>query len=229
MFTFMIRTGIYKIHLKSTGDFICALSGLLCLFPFLVAIALLVFISTKKSPFFTQTRIGKNRKSFRIVKFKTMNDKRDKEDNFLADEERLTKVGNFLRKTSLDELPQLLNIIKGDMSLVGPRPWIPEQMAIFSEHKQAWRCRVKPGMTGLAQIYGRNGLTFSQRLTYDILYVSHLSFRMDVTILLRTLKIVLKRKGIQQRSDALIIPAKKFPHRTQEQKITTHPIISLIK
>lgn len=225
----MTKTGVYKIHLKSAGDIICAICGLICLFPFLSAIALLVFVSTKKSPFFTQTRIGKNRKTFRIVKFKTMNDKRDEEGNLLPDEERLTKVGNFLRKTSLDELPQLINVIMGDMSLVGPRPWIPEQMAIFSEHKQAWRCRVKPGMTGLAQIYGRNGLTFSQRLTYDILYVSHLSFQMDITILLRTLEIVLKRKGIQQRSDALIIPAKKFPHRTQEQKVSTQPIISLIK
>lgn len=208
--TLMTKAGPYRTYLKPTGDFICAICGLICFFPFLCAISLILFVSTKRAPIFIQTRIGKNGKSFRIFKFKTMNDKRDAEGNLLPDEERSTKIGGFLRETSLDELPQLLNIIMGDMSLIGPRPWIPEQLANFPQKKQVRRCKVKPGITGLAQIYGRNGITFSQRLPYDLLYINHLSFRMDVAIFLKTLGIVLKRTGIQQRGDAFTFPPKKF-------------------
>lgn len=206
----MTKAGLYKTYLKPTGDLICAFCGLICFSPFLCVIALILYLSTKSSPLFIQTRIGKNGKSFRIIKFRTMNEARDAEGNLLPDEERSTKIGGFLRKTSLDELPQLLNVIMGDMSMIGPRPWIPEQLANFPENKQAQRCQVKPGITGLAQIYGRNGITFSQRLTYDLLYINHVSLRMDVAILLRTLEIVLKREGIQQRRDAFTFPPKKF-------------------
>lgn len=202
----MARVPIYRILLKPVGDFIFAFSGFVVILPLLCAIALILFVSTRSAPVFIQTRIGKNKNLFRIIKFKTMNDQRDEEGNLLPDEQRLTKFGNFLRKTSLDELPQLLNVIMGDMSLVGPRPWIAEQLAIFSEDKQIQRCQVKPGMTGMAQIYGRNDITFSQRLDYDFLYINRVSFRMDAIILLKTLEIVLKRTGIQQRGDALKIP-----------------------
>lgn len=202
----MLKVNIYKTRLKPIGDLICAICGFVCISPLVSVIAVILYLSTKTAPLFTQTRIGKNRKTFRIIKFKTMNDERDEEGNLLPDEQRLTKIGRFLRETSLDELPQLLNVIMGDMSFVGPRPWIPEQLTAFSEKKQRQRCRLKPGMTGLAQIYGRNGITFRQRLTYDIHYVRHISLRMNVTILLRTLGIVLKRTGIQQRDYALTPP-----------------------
>jgi len=146
-------------------------------------------------PFFTQQRPGKKEKIFKIVKFKTMNDKKDKAGNLLSDADRLTKIGKFIRKASLDEIPQLLNVIKGDMSLIGPRPLVTAYLPLYSEDQRR-RHDVRPGITGWAQINGRNLLCFSKKFEYDVWYVDHLSFNLDLKILVMTIQNVLSKKNI---------------------------------
>jgi undecaprenyl phosphate N,N'-diacetylbacillosamine 1-phosphate transferase len=186
---------MYKSFFKRTIDLIGAAAGLLLLSPLFLIVTVGLYFANQGKPFFFQMRPGKEGKIFRIVKFKTMNDKKDTQGNLLSDAERLTKTGAFVRKTSLDEIPQLLNVITGDMSLIGPRPLLPEYMPLYST-TQNRRHEVRPGITGWAQINGRNAIGWSQKFDYDVWYVDHLSFLMDLKILFLTIKKVLVREDI---------------------------------
>lgn len=186
---------MYKIHIKSITDFCISLLLLIVASPILILITLLLFFSNKGKPFFFQLRPGKNDKIFKIIKFKTMNDKKESEGNLLSDAKRLTKVGAFVRKTSLDEIPQLINVIKGDMSLIGPRPLLPEYLPLYNDFQKR-RHEVKPGITGWAQVNGRNLISWQQKFDYDIWYVDNISFLLDCKIVFLTIKKVFKREGI---------------------------------
>lgn len=176
--------------------------ALIILIPLLLTVSVLLVLSTGKSPFFLQTRVGYKGKLFKIIKFKTMNDRKDENGQLLPDEQRMSPLGRYLRSTSLDELPQLINILKGDMAFVGPRPWIPSQMAAFPASYCRKRCSVRPGITGMAQIHGRNGIPFYRRLCYDLIYVHNSSLSMDLSLLFQTARKVMLREGIQQCSEA---------------------------
>ena len=186
---------MYKIYIKSITDFCISLLVLIVASPILILITLLLFFSNKGKPFFFQLRPGKNDKIFKIIKFKTMNDKKESEGNLLSDEKRLTKVGAFVRKTSLDEIPQLINVIKGDMSLIGPRPLLREYLPLYNDFQKR-RHEVKPGITGWAQVNGRNLISWQQKFDYDIWYVENISFLLDCKIVFLTIKKVFKREGI---------------------------------
>ena len=186
---------MYKIYIKSITDFCISLLVLILASPILILITLLLFFSNKGKPFFFQLRPGKNDKIFKIIKFKTMNDKKESEGNLLSDAKRLTKVGAFVRKTSLDEIPQLINVIKGDMSLIGPRPLLPEYLPLYNDFQKR-RHEVKPGITGWAQVNGRNLISWQQKFDYDIWYVENISFLLDCKIVFLTIKKVFKREGI---------------------------------
>jgi lipopolysaccharide/colanic/teichoic acid biosynthesis glycosyltransferase len=186
---------MYRLIIKSTIDLCVSLVALIVLFPIILGATLLLFIVNDGKPFFFQIRPGKNGRLFKIIKFKTMNDKKDSEGNLLSDEYRLTKIGAFVRKTSLDEIPQLLNVLKGDMSLIGPRPLLPEYLPLYNE-SQRRRHEVKPGITGWAQVNGRNAISWEQKFEYDVWYVENVSFLLDLKILYQTIKKVFKREGI---------------------------------
>jgi len=183
---------MYRRLFKRILDLIISVSTLLLLSPVFFIVMLALFIANGGKPFFVQPRPGRKGHIFRIIKFKTMNSQRDAEGNLLPDLERLTAIGKFVRKTSLDELPQLINVIKGDMSLIGPRPLLPEYLPIYDD-VQRRRHEVRPGITGLAQVKGRNQIRFSERLQYDVYYVDHLSFMLDVKIIFLTIQSVLFR------------------------------------
>lgn len=186
---------MYLNFLKSLIDFLVAIIGLLILSPIFISIILILSFLNKGNPFFFQNRPGKNNKIFKIIKFKTMNDRKDENGNFLPMGERITPFGNFLRKTSLDEMPQLLNIIKGDMSIVGPRPLLEQYLPLYTE-RQKKRHNIKPGITGWAQVNGRNQVTWKEKFELDIWYVENLSFKIDLLIMLKTAKQVLLRKDV---------------------------------
>ncbi|WP_042492089.1 sugar transferase [Aequorivita sublithincola] len=188
---------MYKSITKPTFDFFCALLGLLVLSPIFLIAWIGLAIANNGKPFFYQRRPGKRERIFTIIKFKTMNDKRSADGQLLPDAKRLTAIGSFVRKTSLDELPQLLNVLKGDMSFVGPRPLLPEYLPLYSE-TQRKRHNVKPGITGWAQVNGRNAISWEQKFAYDVWYVAHQSFALDLQILFRTVKKVFKSEGISQ-------------------------------
>jgi undecaprenyl phosphate N,N'-diacetylbacillosamine 1-phosphate transferase len=171
--------------------------GLLIASPILLIFMILLAIANAGKPFFFQLRPGKNENIFRLVKFKTMNDKRDNEGNLLLDAERLTKIGKFVRKTSLDELPQLVNVLIGDMSLVGPRPLLVQYLPLYNANQKK-RHNVKPGITGLAQVNGRNAISWEQKFEYDIYYVDNQTFLLDMKILFMTVLKVFKSEGISQ-------------------------------
>jgi len=162
---------------------------------------LFLFFANQGQPFFFQARPGKNGKIFRIIKFKTMNDKKDLQGNLLSDAERLTIIGKFVRKTSLDEIPQLLNVIKGDMSLIGPRPLLVSYLPLYDE-KQKRRHDVRPGITGWAQVNGRNAISWQQKFEYDVWYVENISLRLDIKILFMTILKVFKSEGINAGTSA---------------------------
>lgn len=188
---------MYKSFIKRIIDIIVSFCVLILLSPIILLISIALFITNGIDIFFVQKRIGKNSKPFMLIKFRSMNDMRDKDGNLLKDVDRLTKVGKVFRKTSLDELPQLINVIKGDMSLVGPRPLLPEYLPYYSSY-HIRRHEVAPGITGLAQVEGRSTLTFSQRFNLDVQYVDNLSFLLDLRILFRTaLKVISSRKDVQ--------------------------------
>jgi lipopolysaccharide/colanic/teichoic acid biosynthesis glycosyltransferase len=197
---------MYKTTIKPFLDFLAALIGLILMSPIFVIVTLLLALANEGKPFFFQRRPGKNGQLFSIIKFKTMTDKKDKKGNLLPDAERLTAVGKFVRKTSLDEIPQLLNVLKGDMSLVGPRPLLPEYLPLYTL-EQKRRHEVKPGITGWAQVNGRNALSWSDKFKRDVEYVEQQSFVLDCKILFLTLKKVLVSEGISQNGQAT---AKKF-------------------
>lgn len=202
-----LRSSFYGYYGKRALDFTVALLSLVCLIPVFAILTVLLVAIQRTPPFFLQRRIGRGLRPFHIIKFKTMKDTRDAKGRLLPDEQRTTLLGSFLRSTSLDELPELLNVLRGDMSFIGPRPWIPEQMAIFTPSTRRKRMSLRPGITGLAQIHGRNNLTFRQRVCYDLRYRRHLSFWHDLNILLYTFYKVVKKEGIHQCPDALGKPA----------------------
>ena len=186
---------MYRLVIKPLIDFCIALTVLLLISPVLLSIMLLLLFFNQGKPFFLQRRPGKDGRIFTIVKFKTMNDKKDSIGKLLPDNQRLTKVGSFVRKTSIDELPQLLNVLMGDMSIVGPRPLLPEYLPLYNEF-QMKRQNVKPGITGWAQVNGRNAIGWDRKFEYDVWYTDNVSFVLDLKIVFQTIKKVLQRKGI---------------------------------
>lgn len=192
---------MYKNYLKRLFDFLAAFFGLLVLSPLFIVVMIGLYVANQGKPFFFQTRPGKDEKLFRIVKFKTMNDKKDSEGNLLSDAERLTRIGRFVRKTSLDEIPQLLNVLKGDMSLIGPRPLLVQYLPLYNA-EQKKRHDVRPGITGWAQVNGRNAISWEQKFAYDVWYVDNCSFLLDIKIIVLTLKKVFVREGISQEGHA---------------------------
>ena len=192
---------MYKYFFKRVLDFFAALIGFILLSPVFIIVMIGLFFANHGKPFFFQTRPGKNERLFNIIKFKTMNDKKDSEGNLLADAERLTSIGNFVRKTSLDEIPQLLNVLKGDMSLIGPRPLLVQYLPLYNEF-QKQRHLIRPGITGWAQINGRNAISWTQKFEYDVWYVNNCSFLLDVKILFLTVKKVFVSEGISQEGEA---------------------------
>lgn len=186
---------MYNNGLKRLIDFLAAFTGLLILSPVFVVVTVGLYFANNGKPFFFQTRPGKNARLFSIIKFKTMNDKKDAQGQLLPDAQRLTKIGSFVRKTSLDEIPQLINVLKGEMSLIGPRPLLPEYLPLYSA-EQYRRHEVRPGITGWAQVNGRNAISWQQKFEYDVWYVDHLSFALDLRILFLTIKKVLVSEGI---------------------------------
>jgi len=186
---------LYQKYIKRPLDFILAVIGTIGAMPILIPAGILLTIANKGTPFFLQKRPGKNERIFTIVKFKTMNDKKDEAGNLLPDDKRLTTIGRIVRKTSIDEIPQLWNVLKGDMSLVGPRPLLPEYLTLYNDFQRR-RHEVRPGITGWAQVNGRNAVSWQQKFEYDVWYVDNLNFWLDVKILLLTVKKVFKSEGI---------------------------------
>ncbi len=196
---------MYLNNIKPFLDFLSSIIGVILLFPlFIVVTVLLCFVNNGK-PFFFQLRPGKNGKIFKIVKFKTMNDKRDSKGALLPDSERLTKIGNYVRKTSLDEIPQLLNVIKGEMSIIGPRPLLTNYLHLYNDFQNR-RHEVKPGITGWAQVNGRNAISWDKKFEYDVWYVENISFTLDIQILYRSISKVLSSEGINAVDTATIEP-----------------------
>jgi lipopolysaccharide/colanic/teichoic acid biosynthesis glycosyltransferase len=191
---------MYQIIIKKLIDFLCSLILILLLSPMIILITFALFFANQGKPFFFQTRPGKHGKLFNIIKFKTMNDKKDNSGNLLSDEIRLTKIGKFVRKTSIDELPQLINVLMGDMSLVGPRPLLPQYLPLYNDSQQR-RHLVKPGMTGWAQINGRNAISWEQKFEYDVWYVDNLSLKLDIKIVLLTIKKVVVSEGVSSKDN----------------------------
>jgi len=186
---------MYKIFIKPLFDFVFAFLLILILLPVFIIIIILLYFFNQKNVFFFQDRPGKNERVFRIIKFKTMTDEKDGSGNLLPDELRLTNLGKFVRKTSLDELPQLFNVLKGDMSFIGPRPLLVHYLPLYNE-EQKKRHLIKPGITGWAQVNGRNAITWQQKFIYDVYYVNNLSLILDLKIFLLTVKKVIKSEGI---------------------------------
>jgi len=196
---------MYKNYLKRIFDFVVALIGITFLLPIFLIVMIGLFISNNGKPFFFQQRPGRNGKIFKIIKFKTMNDKKDSNGNLLSDAERLTAIGSFVRKTSLDEIPQLINVLKGDMSLIGPRPLLVQYLPLYNEH-QARRHDVRPGITGWAQVNGRNAISWNQKFDYDVWYVENISLMLDVKIFFLTAKKVFIREGVSADGHVTIEP-----------------------
>lgn len=192
---------MYGRFFKRGIDLVLSLSAVIMLSPFLIFLTLIGCIKMKGNPFFTQLRPGKDGKIFRLIKFKSMTEEKDSFGRLLPDEKRLTSYGKFIRKTSLDELPELLNIVKGDMAIVGPRPLLVKYLTLYNE-TQMRRHEVRPGLTGLAQINGRNATTWEKRFSFDIYYVENLSFLLDLKIIISTIGKVLKKEGISGEESA---------------------------
>ncbi len=199
---------MYNFVLKRFLDFVFSLIGLMIITPLFFTIwVMLSFSNNKTGTLFIQLRPGKNGKLFKVVKFKTMNEKRDNNGNLLPDNERITHIGKVIRSLSLDEIPQLINVLKGDMSLVGPRPLLVEYLPLYSK-EQARRHEVKPGITGWAQVNGRNAITWEQKFEYYVWYVDHLSFWLDIKILFLTVRRVFFRDGINASKNVTMEPFK---------------------
>jgi len=192
---------MYRAFFKRILDFIAALVILTLASPIFIISFLLLTIANKGKAFFVQPRPGKNEKVFKIIKFKTMTDEKDENGELLSDAERLTKVGSLVRKTSLDEIPQLLNVLMGDMSLIGPRPLLVKYLPLYNE-KQKKRHLVRPGITGWAQVNGRNAISWEQKFDFDVWYVENCSFLLDVKILWQTVLKVIKSDGISSDGSA---------------------------
>lgn len=205
--------GIYKNYIKRILDFSISLCALICLSPFLLIVTICLHIANKGAgAFFYQERPGKDSRVFKIVKFKSMTDEKDPNGRLLPDKDRLTKVGSFVRKTSIDELPQLFNVLKGEMALIGPRPLLPDYLPYYTQREQL-RHTVRPGITGWAQIHGRNNTTWDDKLENDVYYVEHMSFMMDCCIVLTTIKNVLLSKDVN------VVPATQSLRLDEERKL----------
>lgn len=188
---------MYRDFFKRGIDFLIALVALVCISPVLAVVTIWLHFANKGAgAFFLQERPGLHGKIFKIIKYKTMTDERDAEGNLLPDKDRITAVGKFVRKTSMDELPQLINVLKGDMALIGPRPLLPEYLPFYTERERL-RHTVRPGISGWAQVNGRNHVLWEERFEYDAYYAEHLSFAMDIRIIIMTFKKVIQRKDIE--------------------------------
>lgn len=192
---------MYKRFFKPLFDFLLSGLALIVLSPFFLLFTPIVAIAMKGNPFFVQKRPGKNGKIFSMIKYRTMTNAKDKDGNLLPDEDRLTGFGKLMRKLSIDELPEIINIFVGDMSIVGPRPLLVQYLPLYSE-TQARRHEVRPGLTGLAQVSGRNAISWQQKFEKDVYYVDHMSFILDIKIFFMTIGKVLKRDGISQEGQA---------------------------
>lgn len=198
---------MYSNFLKRVLDGILSFLGLLLLSPVFLLVTLGLFFANNGKPFFIQDRPGKGGVIFKIIKFKTMNDRKDAEGNLLSDAERLTAIGKLVRKTSLDEVPQLINVLKGDMSLIGPRPLLVQYLPLYNE-EQKKRHEVRPGITGWAQVNGRNAISWQQKFEYDVWYVANISLKLDILILFKTIQKVFKGEGISGDAVATAEPFK---------------------
>ncbi len=196
-----MHNSFYVNFLKPFLDVFVASVAFIVLLPVFLAVVVLLAIANSGKPFFFQSRPGKNEKIFKVIKFKTMNDGKDAKGDLLPDDKRLTPIGKFVRKTSLDEIPQLLNVIKGDMSIVGPRPLLVEYLPLYND-QQKHRHDVKPGITGWAQVNGRNAISWEQKFEFDTWYVNNISFLLDMRILLLTVRNVLRSEGISSATSA---------------------------
>ena len=193
---------MYRHFVKRFLDFWIALIALLCISPLLIVVTLWLHVANKGAgAFFCQERPGKDGRIFRIIKYKTMTDERDADGHLLPDEQRLTKVGRFVRSTSIDELPQLLNVLKGDMALIGPRPLLVQYLPLYSK-EQARRHEVRPGISGWAQCHGRNAISWTEKFKLDVWYVDHVSLKTDLTVAWLTIQKVLKRADISEEGHA---------------------------
>jgi len=190
---------MYNLIFNRFIDFVISLFVLIIMLPFILVISLCLLVSNHGKPFFFQQRPGKNERIFKVIKFKTMTDEKDRDGNLLPDANRMTKIGKFVRSTSLDELPQLLNVLKGDMSLIGPRPLLVQYLPLYSK-EQARRHLMHPGITGWAQVNGRNAISWQQKFELDVWYVDHISFLLDLKIIYMTIKKVFIREGISSGS-----------------------------
>ena len=197
---------MYSCFLKRLIDFVIVFFVLAVIWPILLFMAVWLHFANKGAGvFFTQERPGKHGKIFKVIKFKTMTDERDGSGNLFPDERRLTKIGKFIRSTSVDELPQLINVLKGDMALIGPRPLLPQYLSLYSR-EQARRHEVRPGITGWAQVNGRNAISWSKKFELDVWYVDHCSFLLDLKIILLTIKKVFVREGISSDTSVTMEP-----------------------
>lgn len=196
---------MYKCFFKRIVDFLIVACALLCIWPILLLIVLFLYFANKGAGvFFCQERTGRNARIFRVIKFKTMTDERDANGVLLPDAMRLTRVGRLVRSTSIDELPQLINVLKGDMSLIGPRPLLPKYIPLYSK-EQFRRHEVRPGITGWAQVNGRNNISWTKKFEYDVWYVDHCSFLLDLKILFLTVKKVFFREDISKEGEATTV------------------------
>ena len=197
---------MYRHFFKRVLDFSISLVALLCISPLLLIITIWLHFANKGAgAFFLQERPGKNGKIFKVIKFKTMTDERDADGNLLPDEQRLTKVGKFVRSTSIDELPQLINVLKGDMALIGPRPLLPQYLPLYSP-EQARRHEVRPGISGWAQCHGRNAISWTEKFKLDVWYVDHVSLMTDLKVIWITVMKVIKRADINSEAAATMPP-----------------------
>ena len=201
------KQGFYEKYVKRPQDLLCALIAAVMLSPVLLGTALLVRMKLGSPVLFTQNRPGKDGKLFKMYKFRTMTDERDENGELLPDEVRLTSFGRALRSSSLDELPELLNIIRGDCAVCGPRALLPEYLPLYNKH-QARRHEVRPGLTGLAQIHGRNAISWEEKFDWDVRYVDHITFLGDWKIVFATIKTVLKREGVHSDTSVTMEPFK---------------------
>lgn len=197
----MKKRGVYEKYIKRFQDFVCSFLALVVLSPILLVVAILVRVKLGSPVLFKQERPGLNGKVFKLYKFRTMTDGRDENGEFLPDEVRLTSFGKKLRSTSLDELPELINILKGDMSIVGPRPLLVKYLPLYNE-QQARRHEVRPGFTGYAQVNGRNSITWAEKFKYDVEYVDNISFVGDWKIIFKTISVVFRKDGISSETSA---------------------------
>lgn len=195
------KMGLYEKYVKRPQDFILSFLAIIILLPLLLILTIVGAIKMKGNPFFTQKRPGWHEKIFKLVKFRTMTNEKDENGELLPDENRLIPYGKFLRSTSLDELPEIFNVLKGDMSVVGPRPLLVRYLSRYN-NQQARRHEVRPGFTGLAQIHGRNAISWEEKLDWDVKYVDHITFLGDWKIIFKTVKTVLKREGISAEGEA---------------------------